>query len=232
MIKILEYTTKQPLEMIGRMAGICWHSPVDDYKKNVARAIECIASGHGRVEEFPDVYISITGYSARCLRELYTHIGGSPTRLQSSTRYVNCSNFEYYNPATSYNNEELLAIYEDAMKTSAEFYDKLLKAGMSKEDAANVLPLGMHSEMVWKVNLRTLINFFNQRLCKRAYKEIRLLTVELANALADYSPEWRTICKELFVPKCKVVGYCIEGKSCGAMPRKSQIEHKDEDDLK
>ena len=88
MITIKEYTTKAPLQMIGEFSGICWGANIEDRQKNIKRAWDCIESGHGRTEEFTDVYVVIDGYSAACLRELYTHIGGSPTRLQASTRYI------------------------------------------------------------------------------------------------------------------------------------------------
>ena len=55
-ITIVEYTTKQPLNMIGEMAGICWNSPIDDSSKNIERAMDCLSSNHGRTMEFPDVY--------------------------------------------------------------------------------------------------------------------------------------------------------------------------------
>ncbi len=87
MIQILPWTIKDPLNMIGYCAGVCWNSPVDDTEKNIKRAKSCIQSGHTRTAEYPDVYMVIDNYSARCIRELYTHIIGT-TRLQSSTRYV------------------------------------------------------------------------------------------------------------------------------------------------
>ena len=88
MITILEETTKNPISKIGLMAGVCWNSPTDDAEKNYKRGMDCILSEHGRTLEFPDVELVIDGYSARCIREWYTHIAGGPTRLQSSTRYV------------------------------------------------------------------------------------------------------------------------------------------------
>ena len=64
------------------MAGICWNAPVDDAGKNVKRAVDCIMAEHGRVQEYVDVIMAISGISCRLGRELYTHIGGAPTRLQ------------------------------------------------------------------------------------------------------------------------------------------------------
>lgn len=52
-----------------------------DQKKNYKRGIECLENDRGRTIEFPDVYMVLDGYSARVMREWYTHIGGAPTRL-------------------------------------------------------------------------------------------------------------------------------------------------------
>lgn len=59
-----------------------------DDKKNYKHGLSCIESEHGRTWEFPDVYAIIDGYSAKVVREWYTHVGGAPTRLQASTRLL------------------------------------------------------------------------------------------------------------------------------------------------
>ena len=83
---ITKDTTKYPITMIGRYAGVCWGANTSDNEKNYKRGLDCIESEHGRTWEFPDVYAIIDGYSAKVLREWYTHIGCLPTRLQESTR--------------------------------------------------------------------------------------------------------------------------------------------------
>ena len=197
--------------MIGYCAGICWNSDVSDPGKNISRALDCINSGHTRTAEFPDVYCIIEGYSARCIRELYTHIVGT-TRLQESTRYVNCDSFDYYDPTKG--NDRQTLVYNQTMTTIRQAYKELIDAGMSKEDAANILPLGMSTKIVWKINLRALIHFMNERLCNRAYKEIRALSNELKSALIDYSTEWAQIANAYFYPKCIADGKCKEKKPC------------------
>ncbi len=92
-ITVFDTTDKYPLQKIGKMAGVCWESPIDDVEKNIKRAKECILSGHGRTMEYVDVELCIDEVSARVIREWYTHIAGGPTRLQQSTRYVNCADF-------------------------------------------------------------------------------------------------------------------------------------------
>ena len=220
MITVFDSTDKYPLQKIGKMAGVCWGSPVDDTEKNIKRAKDCILSGHGRVLEYVDIELCIENYSARAIREYYTHIGGGPTRLQESTRYVNCENFAFYLPQTAKKTPEAEKAYNDCMEYIRKSYGKLMEAGVSKEDAANFLPLGMMTKIVDKRNLRNMINLMNQRLCTRAYVEIRAMANEIRTRLSEYSDEWKWICDNLFVPKCDVTGWCIEAKCCGRKPRK------------
>lgn len=225
-VTILEWTTKNPLQQIGYNAGVCWGANVDDKEKNIKRAKECIKSGHGRVMEFPDVYVVIDDYSAKCIRELFTHIGGSPTRLQASTRYIDYSKgFKTIVPPSVKNNEKAIEVWEKAIDTISKSMISLKELGIPNEDLTNLLPLAYSTKMVWKVNLRTLINFFGQRKCYRAYLEIRKLCDELIKVLSNYSDEWSFICKELFVPKCeqykfinKNFCFCTEEKGCGRYP--------------
>ncbi|MCQ2589948.1 MAG: FAD-dependent thymidylate synthase [Treponema sp.] len=223
MITILPQTDKEPLNTIGYCAGVCWNSPVDDKEKNIKRAKSCIQSGHTRTAEYPDVFCVIEGYSARCIRELYTHIIGT-TRLQSSTRYVDAKTMnvdeEFYYPFK----DEAAQVYKEGLTNIMNTYGKLEELGYPKEDAANILPLGMDTKIVWKINLRGLMHFMNLRLCARAYKEIRALSNELKAELRKLSPEWDWICDNLLLPKCEAVGYCDEANSCGRKITKAQMQ--------
>ena len=220
MIQIFETTDKFPLQKIGKMAGVCWNSPIDDIEKNIKRAKDCIKSGHGRVLEYVDIELCISAYSARAIREYYTHIGGGPTRLQESTRYVNCAAFEYFTPNSIKNKSEATLAYKQCMEQIQKSYTTLTELGIPKEDVANILPLGMMTKVVDKRNLRNMINLMNQRLCTRAYSEIRTLANEIKTELSNYSEEWKWIAENLFVPKCDVTGFCTETKCCGRKPRR------------
>lgn len=225
-VEIKEWTMKDPLNCIGFNAGICWGSDISTPEKNIKRALSCIGDGHGRVEELPDVYLVLDGWSAKCLRELYTHIGGSPTRMQASTRYIDYSkdeSFKIVTPTTISRNEQAAAIWSQVLDEIHSGMKKLKDLGVPKEDYTNLLPLAYESKMIWKVNLRTLINFMNMRLCTRAYWEIRQLAAEVKKALANYSDEWKIIAAELFVPKCESVGYCSEKHGCGRKPSKNEV---------
>ena len=223
-VLVREYTTKTPLQMIGESAGFCWGSDISDANKNMKRAIECIASGHGRTMEFPDIHLILDGYSARVIREFYTHIGCLPTRLQSSTRYVDAKSFKYVTPPSVFKNEKAKQVYDETMEHIREGYAKLEELGIKREDAAMVLPLGMETVIVDKRNFRNLVDMAKNRMCTRAYWEYRELMNDICEALSSYSGEWNTLIKLCMKPKCEISGYCTESKSCGRKPKKESIK--------
>lgn len=223
-ITIMPETTKYPITLIGKRAGICWGADVTNDEKNYKRGIDCIESNHGRTLEYPNIELVIEGYSARVIREWYTHIGGAPTRLQASTRYINYKDFEYVTPPKVKNNPEALAIYEETMRLISENGQKLEAMGVPREDSALLLPLGMTTKIVDKRNPRNLIDMSRNRMCTRAYWEFRELFADILAALRAYSPEWEYIVKTQMMPKCEYLGYCPEKNSCGRKPKKGDVK--------
>ena len=207
MIRILDIDVN-PITKVGTIAGVCYNS-----KGGYKTGLNCLLSGHGRVLEYADVTIEISGYSIRMMRELYTHIIGT-SRVQESTRYVVMDNFSYYVPDSIKGNDEAMAIYENTMESIKEGYSNLLDLGIHKEDCANLLPLASNSKMVLKINLRALIHLFEERLCLRALKEFRDFMLELKKTLSAVSDEWQYICRNYGVPKCITMGYCTEHHQC------------------
>jgi len=222
-ITILEETTKNPLTLMGRRAGVCWGADITDDRKNYKRGLDCLQSGHGRVMEYVNVEMIIHGYSARVIREWYTHLGGSPTRLQASTRYIDYNHFSYITPPKIADKKEALQRYEEMMKNICETCSYLeQECGIPREDAALLLPLGMTTKIVDKRNLRNLVDMSHQRMCSRAYWEYRNMFSDICQALSEISDEWKYIVKNYFLPKCEVSGFCTEKKSCGRKPKKEE----------
>ncbi len=222
-VTILDTTTKNPISLVGQRAGICWGADTTDAMKNYKRGWDCITSGHGRTLEFVNVEMVLDGYSARVIREWYTHIGGAPTRLQASTRYINYGEFEYIVPESI----EGIArdIYEKRMEDLRDSIQSLVEEyGVPREDAALLLPLGMTTKVVDKRNLRNLVDMSRQRLCMRAFWEFRELFGDIIVALNNYSDEWQRITTELFMPKCNAAGFCTEKHGCGMMPKRGEAE--------
>ena len=214
---ILPETTKNPITLIGERAGVCWGADISDEKKNYKRGLDCLKSNHGRALEFVNVEMIIDGYSARVIREWYTHLGGSPTRLQASTRYIEYGDFQYITPESVYSQLDTADIYHDAMRFIQDSVKKLEEMGVPREDCALLLPLGMTTRIVDKRNLRNLIDMSHQRMCNRAYWEFRELFEEICEKLSDISDEWKYIIENYMKPKCEILGYCPEKNECGRM---------------
>jgi thymidylate synthase (FAD) len=65
--------------------------------------------------------------------------------------------------------EELRAVYEHAFET----YERLVEAGVARELARSVMPVGAYTEFFWTVNARSLMNFVSLRAAETAQREIR-----------------------------------------------------------
>ena len=208
---------------MGEEAGICWGADITDEAKNYKRGVDCIKCNHGRTLEYPSIYLVISGYSSKVIREFYTHIVGN-SRLQSSTRYIDYSDcFEYITPKSVESNPEAKEVWDKFMSTIPSAIDALKKVGVPNEDATNILPLAYTTKIVVKMNLRSLMNMAEMRLCSRAYWEYRELMSDILTELAKYSDEWEELIYDLkvFVPKCEKAGFCVESKCCGRKPRKN-----------
>lgn len=211
---IQDMTTKNPITLIGYESGVCYGSDITNDEKNYKRGLENIESGHGRTFEFPQVYMVLDGYSARVIREFYTHIAGGPTRLQASTRYIDYDHFEFITPPSIKDNAYTNWRYNKCMQEIIGCYEQLENLGIPKEDIANILPLGMTTKIVCRTNLRNIIDMSHQRLCNRAYWEYKDLMHDLMKALSEYSEEWAYIVKKYMIPKCVYLGRCPEIHSC------------------
>ena len=217
-VTIQKYTTTNPISLIGEEAGICWGADTTDETKNYKRGVDCIKSDHGRAMEFPQVYLVLEGWSAKVIREFYTHIGGAPTRLQASTRYIDYSKgFHNVMPPSIKDNPKAVEVWTEFMDNVPPTIGKLRMCGIANEDATNVLPLAYMTKVVVRTNLRNLIDMCHQRLCTRAYWEFRQLMKEILWQLENYSDEWEDLVYVLkvFKPKCELLGYCPETRGCG-----------------
>lgn len=220
-ITILPETAKCPITLIGQRAGICWGADISSSVKNYQRGWDCIVSGHGRTLEFVTIDMIIDGYSARVIREYMRHVGGGLTVLQASTRYIDYGDFTYIIPPSVSKNVSTLCEWQSIMQTISAAMSDFEKAGVPREDIANLLPLGMTTKLVDHKNLRNLVDMSRQRMCNRAYWEFRELFRDLSTALADYSDEWAQIVNRCFHPKCEESHTCNERNGCGKWPNLS-----------
>ena len=79
---------------------------------------------------------------------------------------------------------ELEAMYEQAFAT----YTRLTEAGVARELARSVLPVGAYTQFYWTVNARALMNFVSLRNSEFAQLEIRRYGEAVERFFADRMP--------------------------------------------
>ena len=80
--------------------------------------------------------------------------------------------------------EELQAVYDTAYAT----YTRLVEAGVARELARSVIPVGAYTEFYWTVNARALMNFVSLRAAETAQREIRRYAEACEQFLAERMP--------------------------------------------
>jgi thymidylate synthase (FAD) len=80
--------------------------------------------------------------------------------------------------------DALREVYEHAYET----YERLVEAGVAREVARSVLPVGAYTEFYWTVNARSLMNFVSLRAAESAQREIRHYAEACERFLAEKMP--------------------------------------------
>jgi thymidylate synthase (FAD) len=80
--------------------------------------------------------------------------------------------------------EEIAAVYEHAYAT----YERLVEAGVARELARSVMPVGAYTEFFWTINARSLMNFVSLRAAETAQREIRRYADACEQFLAEKMP--------------------------------------------
>lgn len=83
---------------------------------------------------------------------------------------------------------ELQEGYEYHLKSSIEYYENLIKVGVSAEQARFVLPQGVMTEWVWSGSLQAWARFYTQRIDSHAQKEIQFLAQEVDKIVGALYP--------------------------------------------
>jgi len=182
-VNLLKYT-KGGVELIAhsaRVSGV----PVDVSDSEVIRMI--VENDYQSALEHISFTFDLQEISIALSRELLEHRIASHTAR--STRYIEEGEFGYFIPKEFEKNVDALKLYNDTMKNIQDSYKKLRKMGITRESTRHILPIGAHTNYIWTVNARSLINFLGLRLCIRAAPEIKELARKLYKLALDVYPE-------------------------------------------
>lgn len=84
--------------------------------------------------------------------------------------------------------QEFSYLEEELYKTTKHIYQKMLDAGISREQARKILPLSTYTEAYWKIDLHNLLHFLRLRLDPHAQEEIRTYATVMGNIVKKWVP--------------------------------------------
>lgn len=216
--------TKDPIETVEKACSVCYNS-----EPSAKIVKQCVASGHESVIEHASFTFKISGISRAAANQLVRHRIASYS--QRSQRYCSEDEAKMVVPPSIQNNPTAIDIYNKIMDRIKEAYQDLQLLEIPNEDARFVLPNACETIIYVTMNLRTLGNFFGERLCSRSQWEIRKMAVEMKKALEDnfdnmeLNNNEREVILSVCVPKCEKgkIKFCPEHKSCGRQKTVKEI---------
>jgi len=177
--------------------------------------------GHASIIEHASFTFSIEGVSRAMTHQLVRHRIASYT--QQSQRYVTYDTLaKYVTPPRIAKNDDAKKVFDETLEKISDTYQKLLKAGIPKEDARFILPNAAKTNIIVTMNARELRHFFNLRCCARAQWEIREVAVEMLKQAKKAAPALFEDCG----PTCVELGFCPEGKMKPAECSVAEVKEK------
>jgi thymidylate synthase (FAD) len=160
-----------------------------------------LSRGHYGPWEHPQITFTVKNVSRSLMAQITRH--RHLTFDVQSQRYVDFSDTEAITPESLLNTDhfsredgmlditeeeqtELREKYETITTEQFEYYEKLVDAGIPKEDARFVLPIGTPVNMTFSGNARTMMHVLNLRQKATSQWEIR----ELSNMVAEHLESW------------------------------------------
>jgi len=153
--------------------------------------------GHESVFEHSSMSVEFNNVSRGFTHELVRHRIASFT--QESTRYVDESDFKVIvSPNKDEdeklvelelpNNEKIKVSFSDWVKLNEQMYRGLRLADWIPEDARQILPIGIKSQIVVTANFREWKHIFRLRTNPRAHWEIRRVMTNLLKEVKEKVP--------------------------------------------
>ncbi|MDA4124845.1 MAG: FAD-dependent thymidylate synthase [Thaumarchaeota archaeon] len=113
---------------------------------------------------------------------------------QESQRFSAATREGVVTPPSVQSNEAAYKAYDEALKAVYAAYEKMVAAGVPKEDARYVLPTSIKTKLVMTLSARSLMHLVWQRTALQAQWEIRELAETLLNLAREATPElWTKI---------------------------------------
>ncbi len=117
---------------------------------------------------------------------------------QESTRYCNYCNDKFGNELTfikpcfwdesTEDGKAKMEVWKESLANIEKQYFKLIELGAKPEEARDILPNSLKTEIVVTMNMRSWRHFFKLRTAERAHPQIRQISIMLLEELKEKLP--------------------------------------------
>lgn len=190
--------TYDPLKVLYTATLVCRNKDIEDVVKKLGvdfdreKAIQLVdrvvAKGHDSILEHVSVTYLVTEISRVATHQLVRH------RIASYSQFshrIQDGDVSFMSPdlSTLGLTEEEEKACRDVVQGSVTLYNILIKKGMSPDFSRYFLPMGIATNILFTMNLRSLKNFLGQRLGVDAYNNPSKEIKDLAGGMLEILPE-------------------------------------------
>lgn len=120
-------------------------------------------------------------------------------------------------PPSVKKNPELLLKYLSTVSGAFKAYGKLIRLGIRPKEAIFLIPRAVKIDILQDYDLYNLLTgYYPLRLCQTAEEEMKRNTIREVKQIKEAIKKSRNAWLNDFIgPKCEIVGFCPEEKSCG-----------------
>lgn len=182
-----------PLETIEKAARTCYKSEDKITKGSAEKIVKMLKNrGHHAMLEFNNAivkFITNRGVTHELVRHRLCSFA------QESTRYVNYNSKDmefirpvWWNDKAKLDAYEAQHYWENAMLDAEKYYNDLIKWGWKPQQAREVLPNSLKTEICVNANLREWMHVFKLRTSKAAHPQIRELMKDCLKMFKEEIP--------------------------------------------
>ena len=189
---------KDPIQLIETAGRTAYQSRDKITEDSAVKFVKMLRDrGHESVLEHSAMTVEFNNVSRGFTHELVRHRLASYT--QESTRYVDESNFLVVIPPNKDADEKIVELnlpnkiktkvsFQEWMDLNEQMYRGLRKNNWLPQDARQVLPIGIKSQIVITCNFREWRHIFKLRIVSQAHWEIRRVMLNLLTEVKEKLP--------------------------------------------
>jgi flavin-dependent thymidylate synthase len=208
-VRLVQYTaaarellvlSKRTRHLVGQGA---WDEVLKMSIPELEEELKYVFGTIGSSWEFVDYTFLITDVTRAFTHQLVRHRVGVAF-AQQAQRVGTQEDFGYMVPQAFEDDKFLGDIYRSGMEQIDRYYRDLIANGARQQDARGVLPTNIHTNILFKVNLRALSDMLTVRLCLRAQGEFQDVAKQMKKKVVAVHP-W---VEQILQPNCVRYNSC------------------------